>query len=240
MPYESSLQRMASRTENWVAVSADPGSAEEVRLTGVPFDDEMGGETMVFSRKLAQSVILAIALGSSLVLAVGIWRGKTQQGERVVPAGEATEAEMKLTDMEYTEMQSGRRLWTIKASEARYLQAEQKTALKSVLLTFFMEEGDEIHLESQQGMLYAGTKNIELWDSVRAMLPQGYEISTERAFYEHERETISSETSIRVAGPDLDLRGNRWQYRIPEHKAVLEGEIEATLAFLPPKTDPKQ
>ena len=195
---------------------------------------------MAVSRKWVQNVVLAIALGSSLMLAVGIWRGKTQQDERVAPAGEATEAEMKLTDMEYTEMESGRRLWTIKASEARYFQAEQKTALQSVLLTFFMQEGDEIQLESRQGVLYAGTKNIELWDSVRAVLPQGYELSTERAFYEHERETISSETSIRLEGPDLKLQGSRWQYRIPEHKAVLEGGIEATLAFLPPKTDPKQ
>jgi LPS export ABC transporter protein LptC len=206
----------------------------------MPLDSGMGAETMVLTRKIARGVVLAIALGLSLVLALGVWKGKTRQGERPAPESEATEAEMKLTDMEYTEMQAGRRLWTIKASEAKYFQGEQKTLLKSVLLTFFMEEGDEIRLESQQGMLYAGTKNIELWDSVHVMLPRGYELSTERAFYEHERETISSETLIRISGPDLKLKGGRWQYRIPEHKAVLEGGIEASLAFLPPKTDLKQ
>jgi len=198
---------------------------------------------MVFSRNFVQSVILVLVLGLSVVLSVEIWKGKFQSGERVVAADGATgaaEAEMKLTDMEYTEMQGGRRLWTIKASEAKYFQEEQKTVLKSVLLTLFLKEGDEIHLESQQGILYAGTKNIELWDSVHAMLPQGYELLTERAFYEHERETISSETGIRILGPDLELQGDRWHYRIPEHRAVLEGGIKASLAFLPPKTEQKQ
>jgi len=205
-----------------------------------PFDQGMGVETMAFSRKLAQGVLLAVALGLGLVLVVGGWKGKTQQEDRAAPTGEATEAEMKLTDMEYTEMQGGRRLWTIKASEARYFQGEQKTVLKSVLLTFYLNEGDEIHLESQQGILYAGTKNIELWDTVHAMLPQGYEFSTERAFYEHEKAMISSEASIGISGPDLKLRGDRWQYRIPEHRAILEGGIQATFAFLPPKTEQKQ
>lgn len=198
---------------------------------------------MAFSRRFVQSIILMIAVGLSLVLAMGTWKGTSQQDRREEEApvdNSLSEAEMKLIDMEYTEMRGGRRLWTIKASEAKYFQAEQKTILRSVLLTFFLKDEGEIHLESQQGILYAGTKNIELWDSVRAKLPEGYEFSTERAFYEHELETISSDTGIRVSGPDLQLRSDHWKYKIPEHRAMLEGAVQATLAFLPLKTGQQQ
>jgi LPS export ABC transporter protein LptC len=188
----------------------------------------------VNSSKLAQVVILTIVLGLTAVLGMGVWRGKGQKEQQATaPPSESPEPEMKLTDMEYTEMQEGRRLWSLKAAEARYFQDEQKTLLSSVFLTFFLEDGDEIHLESRKGILFAGTKNIELWDSVHAVMPKGYELSTERAFYDHEAKRIISQTIISVSGPDLRLEGQQWEYRIPEHMAVLDGGVTATLRFAP-------
>ncbi|NLI81741.1 MAG: LPS export ABC transporter periplasmic protein LptC [Deltaproteobacteria bacterium] len=140
---------------------------------------------------------------------------------------------MKLTDMEYTEMQEGRKFWTLKASEAKYFQSEQKSLLSSVRLTFYLQEGEEIRLESNEGSLHAGTKNIELWNAVRVMLPRGYRLATERAFYEHGKQSIHSDVKVELDGPDVLLRGNRWEYRIPEHRAILDGGVRASLT-LPP------
>ena len=193
----------------------------------------------VSTRKLAQVIVLAIAVGLTAVLVMGIWKGKGQKEQVVTAPSETPEPEMKLTDMDYTEMQEGRRLWTLKASEARYFQDEQKTLLTSVVLTFFMEDGKEVHLESRQGILYAGTKNIELWDSVHAEISGGYALSTERAFYEHKVKKISSETLISVSGPDLQLEGQHWEYRIPEHMGIVEGGVKATLTSLSLKTVPQ-
>ena len=181
---------------------------------------------------------MAIVLGLTAVLVFGVWKGKGHREQVAAPPSESPEPEMKLTDMEYTEMQEGRRLWTLKASEARYFQDEQKTLLSMVLLTFFLEDGNEIHLESLRGILFAGTKNIELWDSVHAVMPKGYELSTDRAFYQHEMKKIFSETLISVSGPELQLEGQQWEYRIPEHMAVLEGGVKARLQFAPRQPSP--
>ncbi len=194
---------------------------------------------MAFSRRFAQSAIMTVALGLTLVLAVGIWRGRVQQEQQKAQFGDRVEAEMKLTDMEYTEMQEGRRLWTIKASEAKYFQDEQKTHLTLVQLTFFLESGETIQLDSEQGSLYAGTKNIELWGMVKARLPRGYELATERAFYGHQQKALSGDAPIRVSGPDLQLEGARWEYSISEHRAVLDGGTRATMVLGPLKTTPK-
>jgi len=182
---------------------------------------------------------LIVALGLSAVLVKGVWEGKSQNEHRMAPEADSTpsDAEMKLTDMEYTEMQDGKKLWAVVASEARYFQNEQKTHLTTVRLTVFGENGGDIHMESREGILYAGTKNIELWGAVHAMLPQGYELFTERAFYEHQEKVISSQTHIHMFGPEVEsLEGEVWEYRMGECKALLEGGVQATLVSSCPET----
>jgi LPS export ABC transporter protein LptC len=191
---------------------------------------------MVVSRKLLRGMALAFALGLTLVFLFGIWKGRTQKELQEVQTTDKSDAAMTLSDMEFTELQEGKRLWTIKAAEAKYFQEEQKTQLGLVRIVFFLENGEEIHLESRQGALYAGTKNIELWDSVHAVLPRGYQMFTERVFYDHQKKTISSETLVQLTGQDVQVEGKVWEYRISENKAVVTGGVQGELVFLPSKT----
>lgn len=192
---------------------------------------------MIGSRRLAQVVVLAVALGLSAVLIAGMWRGKLQKERQTVAVAEPSESEMKLTDIEFTEIQDGRRFWTLGAAEARYFQDQQKTMLKAVRLTFYLEEGGEIVLESQEGVLNAGTKNIELWNRVRATLPYGYEISTDRAYYEHTSKELYGDRPIQLAGPELQVTGNRWRCKIPEHEVSVEGDVKTKVMSIPTAPD---
>lgn len=192
---------------------------------------------MTVSAKLFQGVALAFALGLTVMLIVGIWKGGSQKEQQAaVQTTDKSDAEVTLKGMEYTELQEGKRLWTIRAAEARYFQEEQKTFLSTVHIAFFLESGDEIQVESREGSLHAGRKDIELWDAIQVVLPRGYQLFTEYARYDHQQQTISSDALIRLEGPDVQLEGTRWKYRIPDYQAVVEGGIRGTLVFLPPKT----
>ena len=46
---------------------------------------ECGNKTMMVSRKLVQGMALAFALGLTLVLVVGVWKGRTQKELQAVP-----------------------------------------------------------------------------------------------------------------------------------------------------------
>ena len=184
---------------------------------------------MKFSKKIVWLSALAGVILLTSVMTKGIWKERSQGDSKAKVVGTGTDAEMKLTDMEYTEMEKGRRAWTLKADEAKYYQDEQKTSLKKVRLRFFLQNGEEIQLPSLQGILYAGRKDIELWGGVHAVFPNGYEMSTEKAYYRHEQNSISSQSSISVTGPDLELTGRNWKYQIPERRALLEGRVQATL-----------
>lgn len=185
-------------------------------------------------RKALHIVLIACSAVLVAVLIGGMWIGSTRGPEPPTTAEPPPDSEMKLSDMEYTEMQGGRRIWALKADEARYFQGQQKSVLKSVHLTFFLESGEEVYLRSQEGILYAGNKNIELWNAVRADFPKAYAIETEHSFYDHEKKIMHSDTPVHVTGPDIDLTGQRWTVKIPERTYILEGGVTATVLLKPP------
>ncbi len=196
---------------------------------------------MNHSKKWLKGALLAVALGLTIVFLMGLWQGKTvHKPQTPLDRTVDSQAEMKLTDMEYMEMQDGRHMWTLNAAEADYFQDEQKSLLKNVRLILFLADGREILLESDWGMLYAGTKDIELWSSVKARLPEGYRLSTDRAEYDHVKQTIGSLSEIHLSGPDLKMKGKDWEYHIQEHRGTVSAGVEASLLFVHPGTPQKQ
>jgi len=185
---------------------------------------------MISKGKLAQFFVILVVVALSLILAAGIWKGKSRQmkqdAQQVCPA----DAEMKLTDMEFTEMQEGKRYWTLCASEAKYFQDEQKTLLQTVHLTLYLDKtGEEIHLKSRDGVLHAGTKDIDLSGNIRVALPREYVLTTETAHYTNSDRIIKSDDPVHISGPGLELDGNRWKYRIADHVAKVDGKVTASL-----------
>ncbi len=184
---------------------------------------------MLNIRKFAQIVILLIVGGLSLVLAGGLLKGKIVKKSQEAPQPESSQSEMKLTDIEFTEMEQGKQFWTLRASEAVYFHDRQMTKLKSVHLTFHLENDEgEVILESSEGVLYSGTKNIELRKDVRATLPRGYVLLTDSADYDHLRRMVSSESAIRVFGPGGEVDGSKWEYQIGSRTAHL-AKVKASL-----------
>jgi LPS export ABC transporter protein LptC len=179
--------------------------------------------------KLAQFFVVVVIAGLSLFLAAGIWKGKSRPVQQEVQQAGPADAEMKLTDMEFTEMQEGKRFWTLRASEAKYFQDQQQTLLQTVRMTFYTEEGEEIHVQSREGVLHTETKDVELRGNVRAELPHEYVATMETANYNHTNGIVESDDPVHVSGPGLELDGNRWTYKMADHVAKVSGKVTVSL-----------
>ncbi len=185
---------------------------------------------MISKGKLAQFFVIMVIVALSLVLAAGIWKGKSRQSQQDAKQTCSADAEMKLTDMEFTEMQQGKRFWTLCASEAKYFQDQQKTLLQAVRLTLYLEKtGEEIHLESREGVLHPETKDIDLSGNIRVALPREYVLTTQTAHYTQSNRIVESDDPVHISGPGLELDGNRWEYRIADHVAKVDGNVTASL-----------
>jgi LPS export ABC transporter protein LptC len=185
---------------------------------------------MTFPGNIAKGMLLtgAILLGSVLVF--GIWKGSRRSQEVEPVVAEPAQSQMTLAGIEFTEIEQGRKSWTLRASEARYFQEEQKTQLKEVQLVFYLNDGQELLLTSREGLLYAGTKDMELRGGIEATVPLGYQLSSENAFYGHQQQRIHSDAAIQVKGPALELEGSRWEYSLATQRAVIQGGVKATLS----------
>jgi len=180
--------------------------------------------------KLAQFFVILIIVALSLILVAGIWKGKSRPVQQKVQEASPADAEMKLTDMEFTEMQEGKRFWTLCASEAKYFQDMQRTMLQAVRLTFYTDKtGEEIHVQSREGVLHAGTKDIELRGDIRVELPREYVVTMQTAHYNHKTRIVESDDPVHVSGPGLEVDGDRWEYKIADHAARVSGKVTASL-----------
>ena len=91
----------------------------------------------------------------------------------------------------------------------KYFQEQQKTLLLAVQLTFYLEKSNErVLLVSREGVLHAGTKDIDLKGDIRVKLPREYVLTTETAHYTHSNRIVESETPIRVSGTGLRWTAN--------------------------------
>jgi LPS export ABC transporter protein LptC len=142
-------------------------------------------------------------------------------------------AEPVLTGIEFTEIEHEQQKWTLRASQARYFQNEQKSELRDVHLVLHMKTGDEVELQSQRGVLYAGSKSLELLGGVRVTIARSFELTTDYVFYDHVQQRISSESRVHVEGPELLLDGARWEYAIADQRGSVDGDVRARLIFTP-------
>lgn len=190
-------------------------------------------EAMTISARFIKYVGLGVAVALAGLLGWVLLIQDRQPRDSTAKSVEAPDSQMTLSGIEFTEIEQDQKRWTLRASEARYLSPEQKTELKDVHLVFHLKDGKEIHLESREGVIYAGTKNIELRGAVRAMLPRDYQVTTEQASYNHEMKTISSESAVQADGPEVAMVGGRWEYQISEERATIAGGVQATLKVNP-------
>ncbi len=184
------------------------------------------------SGKVVPWLFLAAALGVGVVFSHAFLKTKKEKVADGAPSALAVDSDIRLTDMDYTEVQEGRPMWRIKAHEAKYYEGEQKTLLTQVNLTLFMERDQEVHLSSDYGLLHTGRKDIELWGRVTARVPQGYEVQADKVYYEHEAQKIRSESPVRLRGPQVDLQGNQWHYDLSTSAVFVEGEVRALVRGL--------
>ncbi|MGC9195673.1 MAG: LPS export ABC transporter periplasmic protein LptC [Syntrophobacteraceae bacterium] len=187
---------------------------------------------MISRAKVAQIVILLIIVTLCAILVGGAWRKKAQPVDKKTRQVASTQDEMKLNDMKFTEMQEGKRYWMLRASEAKYFQEQQKTLMQSVRLTFFLDNaGHVLQLKSREGVLYAGTKNIDLKGDIEVKLPHDYIATMQTAHYNHGEKIVKSASPVHLIGPGLVLDGKRWQYSMDNHIAEVDGGVSASLVL---------
>ena len=186
-------------------------------------------ESLGSSQGLLRIGLLTVAALLTAFLGYGIWRALEREQDRSTAPGSAMDAAMQLSQMDYTEMENERRVWTLHTETAAYYQDQQKSVLADVRMVFFLEDGREIRLRSSHGTLFIDSKNLELWGLVQLEMPEGYTIHTDKVSYRHQQHLVVSDTPTTLNGPELTLTGETFEYDIADQRGSLNGAVRAVM-----------
>lgn len=141
-----------------------------------------------------------------LALAVGlkVW---SEKGERQPAAAVGDDANLSISNLDYSEVREGRICWSVRAEAARYYKDKKEALLDQVQAVFFLEDGGRVEVEGDEGLLHKESKDMELWGRVCVRYGDDYRLTTDRLFYDNQQELIHTPEPVALQGQGLTLEG---------------------------------
>ncbi len=135
---------------------------------------------------------------------------------------------LSLNSMHQTSSRNGRKEWTLTASSARLFKEKDQAEMSDVSVVFFLENKDEIHLTSAQGILDTKHHNMKFSGNV-VVVYSGYTLETDELQYEKKRHIIYSTVSTRITGQDAMIEADSFQTDLNRKQTRLAGNVKGRL-----------
>ena len=179
-------------------------------------------------RLLKLALLAAILIGIGAVIAVFMEYRRLSGNPEEILSDIAPNAELTIRNLRHTATREGYTEWQLNAEEAQY-SGDNKTAhLRNLAVTFFQEDGGEIHMSADRGQLDTETNNLIIEGNIRI---RGDEIlmTTEQLHYGHQQRIIRTESPVELSGEKIRLTADRMRYNIPKRRISFEGHVHGTL-----------
>ena len=100
--------------------------------------------------------------------------------------------------------------------------------LKDLAVTFFLEDGSEVTLAADQGVLKTDTNDIEVSGNV-IVKNNEYRLLTEKLTYAHKRRVLYSNVPVTISGTATQISSNSILFDLNQKKLTLEGSVETAI-----------
>jgi LPS export ABC transporter protein LptC len=183
--------------------------------------------------------ILALAAGiTTLVLLVAVYVGYRlvmKSPEKLI-AYIAEDAKLSLGKIQQTATRDGKTEWRLDAISARYLEDDRQVQLDELVVTFFMDSGQEVRLSATDGVLNTESNDIVVSGAVE-INNQAYTLKTTRLQYHHEDRVIYTTAPVvihrRTGG---QLSADTLHLDLEANKLLLRGNVRGE--FPEPEREP--
>lgn len=198
----------------------------------------MAAKTFNRGRKL--KILALVAGGTLLGLLVAVYAGYRivmKSPEKLIEYI-AEEAKLSLGKIQQTATRDGKTEWRLDAISARYLEDDRQVQLDELVVTFFMDSGQEVQLSATDGVLNTETNDIEVSGEVK-IDNREYALKTTRLQYQHENRVIFSTAPVvihrRVGG---QLSADALHLDLEANKLLLKGNVRGEFPEQQPEVSP--
>lgn len=147
-------------------------------------------------------------------------------------SGEAvSDGRPRMQGMTYTQVEQGRKKWTLSAEGARYDEAKGVVTLKGVEVIFYPEKGGWITIKGDEGQYYQKKKLIVLRGHVRGRTDDDMTLATDALTYSEPDQVVHSDQVVTVAGPRFSVTGKGMTVVVPDRTVTFHNQVHST--FVP-------
>jgi LPS export ABC transporter protein LptC len=171
--------------------------------------------------------IVLIAVGVVIVVYMG-YRRLSQAPELIVSALQDG-ADMSIGRIHQTATRDGKREWSLEAASAHYMEDEKQVILNELSVTFYLDDGDEVYLTAERGVLNTGSNDIEVSGNI-IIKKDTYQMTTEKLNYENKRRLIFTQSPVLLTGEDARVSANSASVDLNTKTIILKGNVESTIS----------
>jgi len=188
----------------------------------------MAWEGLSYRKKLKLFLFFSIIFIIGIVVATFANRRATDVDDTEAPLRQ-NEAGMAIGRVHQTATREGVIEWSLDAASVKYLEDQKKALLRQVSITFFLKDGNQVHLTAEEGVLATDSKDIEVSGNV-VVKHQDYRLKTERLRYEHEKRLLFCEVPVKISGEHFELEADAMSVDLNQKSAWFEGHVNGNIS----------
>ncbi len=143
----------------------------------------------------------------------------------------ASDGRPRMQGMTYTQVEQGRKKWTLSSQGARYDEAKGIVTLNGVKVVFYPERGGFVTIEGDEGQYYQKKKIIVLRGHVRGRTNDGMTLVTDLLTYSEPDQVVHTDHVVTVAGPRFSVTGKGMTVVVPDGTVTFHNQVHST--FVP-------
>ncbi|UCF94977.1 MAG: LPS export ABC transporter periplasmic protein LptC [Desulfobacterales bacterium] len=174
-------------------------------------------------------LIIVMLIGLSVIVAIFIGYRHLADTPEMLMESLKDGANMSIGEIHQTATRDGKKEWSLDARSARYLENQNQVLLKELSVTFFRDNGQEVYLTADEGILDTGSNDIEVSGHV-VLRNENYTLKTENLNYRHQQRFIFSEVPVKIFGNLGELAAESVAFDINTNRLEMKGNVEGTLS----------
>jgi LPS export ABC transporter protein LptC len=139
---------------------------------------------------------------------------------------------MYLDRVRQTATKDGSVRWELAADSAELESGGKKMILNAPRVAFFLQNGSQVHLTADKGILHTSRNDIEVRGNVNVRSDR-YQLSTQSLVYQHDRNRLESDQPVRISGDQIDLTALTMVYDLNTDQAKFKGQVDGVIKESP-------
>lgn len=185
-----------------------------------------------------RSFLGLIILCSLCGVGVLAWYTISPPGAKDPPkADSASDADLKLDRLRYTETRDGVKEWELEAASAQYFKEDGSVVFEKVRAAFFGKNDQTYSLEGEKGRLNTQTKAVEAFDGVKLETSDGYRLETRSLRYQADKRELNTGDPVEMQGPQGKITGTGMIVHLDQQRIKILRQVAVVLTPWNPARD---